>query len=63
MTFEDHMKEPVEAIVKAIRNKGSHPEYHDEIAELFEEKWPTLWEALELLLAAYDDFEGKGDPA
>lgn len=63
MTFEDHMKEPVEDIVEAIRNKGSHPEYHDEICDLVKEKWPVLWEALGLLLASYDDYNGKGDPA
>ena len=50
----DIKKQTVENIVKAIRDKGSHPEYHDDIMDLFEEKWPTLFSAIEDLLAEYD---------
>lgn len=56
MSFESYMKEPAERVILAIINKGSHPEYHDEIAKMVEEKWPTLWNALDHFRVNYESW-------
>jgi hypothetical protein len=37
------------AVVKAIDNKGSHPEYHNKILEQHKSEWPFIWNKLENL--------------
>ena len=41
----------VEAVLKAIRNPGSHPAHHAKVMRAHREEWPTLWAALDELLA------------
>ena len=49
--------EAVKKMRRVIENKGSHPEYHDEIEELFREKWPLLWDEIDTVLACLSDYE------
>jgi hypothetical protein len=44
-------QQAVEAIKQAIRNPGSHPAHHREVMERHRKEWPTLWKALDALLA------------
>lgn len=38
------------AIHKAVRDEGPNPAYHHKIMERHRKEWPTLWEAIDLLL-------------
>ena len=45
-------QEAIEAIRAAITDAGPHPEYHYTLMERHRAEWPTLWAALDALLAA-----------
>lgn len=42
----------VDAVLLATVDKGSHPEYHDEVRRRHEREWPTLWRAIAALREA-----------
>lgn len=49
------MTDRVSALLKlrmAIENKGPNPEYHDAQLARLRVEWPTLYEAIEAVLAA-----------
>ena len=43
------------AVVNAIDNKGSHPEYHDKILARHSEEWPFLWERISLMRSSVEN--------
>ena len=48
---EDHIIiEAALRVVKAIQEKGSHPEYHDQVMERHRNEWPYLWNELDTLI-------------
>lgn len=42
----------IQDLREAIRNEGSHPAWHRGIMERHRREWPTLWKAIDALLAA-----------
>lgn len=44
------MSDALEAVRAAVRDKGSHPAYHDDMMARHRRQWPTLWRALDVLL-------------
>lgn len=45
-------EQAVKAVIEAIRNEGSHPQYHREVMARHRREWPTLWKALDALVKA-----------
>ncbi len=50
----------VEEIREAILNEGPHPSLHKQIMAKHRKEWPTLWRALDKLMAA--EVEPNGWP-
>lgn len=48
----EQLRWTVDALLHAIENKGSHPEYHDEVRRRHEREWPVLWRAIAALREA-----------
>lgn len=42
----DRLRAAIDVVLRAVDNKGSHPEYHDELRRRHEREWPTLWRAI-----------------
>jgi hypothetical protein len=42
------------AVVRAIEDKGSHPEYHEKILEQHKSEWPYLWQRLGTLCKIFN---------
>jgi hypothetical protein len=42
----------VRAVVQAITNEGRVPGYHRQVMQRHRSEWPTLWRALDQLVAA-----------
>lgn len=49
-------KDALEAIYKALSDKGSHPDHHDHIMRELSTKWPVLHSALNKLLLARKEY-------
>lgn len=45
------MDEAIAALRAAIENEGPHPEVHREVMARHRAEWPTLWTAIDALLA------------
>lgn len=41
------MSDAVQAVISAIRDPGSHPDWHREVMARHRAEWPTLWRALD----------------
>lgn len=42
----ERLRAAIDAVLLAATDKGSHPEYHDELRRRHEREWPTLWRAI-----------------
>lgn len=51
-----YLENYIARINEAITNKGSHPEYHDEVMERHRKEWPFLWHELDIMMAGYADY-------
>lgn len=45
-------QQAVEAVRRAVLDAGSHPKHHREVMARHRKEWPTLWLALDALLAS-----------
>jgi hypothetical protein len=50
-TERDEAVNAVAEVVAAIRNPGPRPDYHRWVMETHRDQWPSLWQALDRLLA------------
>lgn len=50
----DPLREAALNVRDAIRDPGPHPEHHAGVMDQSRRTWPTLWDALDRLLAALD---------
>jgi hypothetical protein len=48
-------EEALLVVLRAIRNKGAHPDYHDKVMKKHRREWPVLWNALDALLKADEE--------
>ena len=56
------MSEKVEALRRAITDAGPVPEYHRTIMARHRREWPTLWQAIDALLAVERQPSGRECP-
>lgn len=50
----NNMDKATAALVKAVRDKGAVPQFHNHVMRKHREEWPTLWKAIDSLIEAYD---------
>lgn len=58
MIDTERMKAIVDAVgqlVAAVKIEGSHPAYHQAVMGRHRKEWPTLWAAIDDLVAIVDD--------
>lgn len=48
------LRESIRRVVRAIRQKGPVPKYHDKIERQHRKTWPRLWLMLDMMLKSYD---------
>lgn len=41
-------------LVRAIRDKGAVPQFHNHVMRKHREEWPALWKAIDNIVKAYD---------
>lgn len=44
-------------LVKAIRDKGAVPQYHNHVMRKHRDEWPTLWQAIDNIVKAHNTRE------
>lgn len=50
--MNDDLKAAIHAIEAAIHDEGPEPRYHHKMMAKHRAEWPTLWRAIDALLAA-----------
>lgn len=41
-------------LVRAIRDKGAVPQYHNHVMKKHRDEWPALWQAIDNIVKAHD---------
>lgn len=54
LTDLKRLRAEVDAVVRAITDAGSHPDYHQALMTRHRHEWPTLWRAIDRLLSESD---------
>jgi hypothetical protein len=54
MSTQSEIQLAAALIVRAIKEEGVNPQHHREVMTKHRKEWPTLWRAIDRLLAAYD---------
>jgi hypothetical protein len=47
----DELRRLCQDLLKAVRNKGRVPEYHDKVTKKHRAEWPALWRAIDKIEA------------
>jgi hypothetical protein len=56
---EEELRQQVQRVLSAIRDKGPQPQYHDRVMQEARSRWPHLWHALDALVAAQDQVRAQ----
>jgi hypothetical protein len=57
----NELTKALEELRRAIRDKGPHPEFHDQARIMVSKTWPTLWTAIGRVLLAYERGEAQDE--
>ena len=51
----NRQQQAVKAVVMAVRDPGRAPRFHYRLMFRHRKQWPTLWKALDELIASYEN--------
>lgn len=51
---ESNMENSIAELVKAIRDRGAVPQFHNHVMRKHRAEWPTLWNAIDNIVKEYD---------
>ena len=49
-----NMENAIAELVKAIRDKGAVPQFHNHVLRKHRSEWPVLWKAIDNIVKEYD---------
>lgn len=53
--MSDEMRKAIKKMILAIKVEGPVPQYHRHVMRKHRSEWPTLWKAIDEIVALYED--------